>query len=427
MLSSFNFSQSLKKLLPQAQQKTFLLAASGGVDSMVLLDLCHQLQLNFEVAHVNYHLRNEDSKLDMQLVENWCSEKKIKFHLYEVSQKDNQPKNSIENWARDIRYRFFNKILIKNNIDFVITAHHLNDRLETFIINLSKASGLKGLKSIPEKTEKILRPLLDFSRQEIEDYAKQHQIIFREDYTNAENIYVRNKIRNQITPLLKELNKDFLENFKTSLEIIKDSKNFIDQQIDLVLETIKIPHDELLILNQTELALQTDFVKYEILNRFGMTSSTEIKKLITAEKGKIFFTHSHQFSVGRQEILVQELKEEIEVVEEFILETTIVSDAEILVSVPENFKNPFWEFDAEKIVLPLKLRPLKIGDVFSPKGMKGKKKVSKFLRDEKLSISDAAAVRVLVDAEDQILGVFPLRQSQHFIISDKTNQTLKLI
>ena len=209
MLSSFNFSQSLKKLLPQAQQKTFLLAASGGVDSMVLLDLCHQLQLNFEVAHVNYHLRNEDSKLDMQLVENWCSEKKIKFHLYEVSQKDNQPKNSIENWARDIRYRFFNKILIKNNIDFVITAHHLNDRLETFIINLSKASGLKGLKSIPEKTEKILRPLLDFSRQEIEDYAKQHQIIFREDYTNAENIYVRNKIRNQITPLLKELNKDF--------------------------------------------------------------------------------------------------------------------------------------------------------------------------------------------------------------------------
>lgn len=413
MLSSSIFGASLTKLLPQAQQKTFLLAVSGGMDSMVLLDLCHHLQLNFEVAHVNYHLRNEDSMLDEALVESWCEKNKIKFHLYDVSEKDKQPKNSIENWARDIRYQFFNEILIKSKLDLLMTAHHLNDQLETFVINLSKASGLKGLKGIPEKTENIIRPLLGFSREEIGIYAKQHHVEYCEDYTNAENIFVRNKIRNQITPLLNEVNKDFLKNFKMSISIIKESKDFIDTQIDLIFESLVIENSELLILDKTKLASQSDFVKYEILSRFGFNNKTEIEKIFEAENGKSFISNFHQIKIGREELLIQSFENDFKI-EEF--ELNIIETANsVILKMPETCKYSHWEFDASSIELPLQLRELEAGDVFFPKDFNGKKKVSKFIRDEKLNFVERSVVRVLVDSDSQILGVFPLRQDRRFL------------
>ncbi|WP_300671232.1 tRNA lysidine(34) synthetase TilS [Soonwooa sp.] len=395
------------------QQKTFLLAVSGGMDSMVLLDLCYQLRLSFEVAHVNYHLRNEDSKLDEALVKSWCENKKIKFHLYDVSEKDKQPENSIENWAREIRYRFFKEILIKKNINFLVTAHHLNDQLETFVMNLSKAAGLKGLKGIPQKTENIIRPLLEFSRAEVSVYAKQHHIDYREDYTNAENIYVRNKIRNQITPLLNEVNIDFLENFKTSVSIIKESKDFIDSQIDLIFESMLKKDSAFLILNKSKLASQSDFVKYEILSRFGFNNKTEIDKIFTAENGKLFKSNSHHIKVGREEILIQSFETEI-ISEEFEL-NVIKTDDSIVVKMPDTSKFSEWEFDANLIKLPLQLRQVEAGDVFFPINFNGKKKVSKFLKDEKLSFEDRALVKILIDANNQILGVFPLRQDRRFV------------
>ncbi|WP_312323665.1 tRNA lysidine(34) synthetase TilS [Soonwooa sp.] len=413
MLSSFTFGVSLEKLLPQAHQKTFLLAVSGGVDSMVLLDLCHQLQLSFEVAHVNYHLRNEDSNLDQNLVESWCEKNKIKFHLYDVSEKDKQPENSIENWAREIRYRFFKEILIKNKLDFLVTAHHLNDQLETFVINLSKAAGLKGLKGIPEKTENIIRPLLEFSREEIEVYAKQNQIEYREDYTNAETIFVRNKIRNQITPLLNEVNKDFLENFKTSISIIKESKDFIDSQIDFIFENLVKENSVFLILDKTKLAAQSYFVKYEILTRFGFNNKTEIEKIFEAENGKSFKTNSHHIKIGREELLIQSLENEIKS-EEFELNIIETADSVIL-KMPDTSKFSEWEFDAKLIKLPLRLRQMETGDIFFPKDFNGKKKVSKFIKDEKLNVVERSVVHVLVDSNNQILGIFPLRQDRRFL------------
>jgi len=386
LLSSFTFGASLKKLLPQAHQKTFLLAVSGGVDSMVLLDLCYQLQLSFE---------------DQTLVESWCEKNKIKFHLYDVSEKDEQPENSIENWAREIRYQFFKEILIKNNLDFIITAHHLNDQLETFMINLSKAAGLKGLKGIPAKTEFIIRPLLGFSREEIEVYAKYNHIEYREDYTNAENIFVRNKIRNQITPLLNEINKDFLENFKKSISILKESKDFIDTQIDLIFKSLIREDSAFLILDKTKLAAQSDFVKYEIFTRFGFNNRTEIEKIFNAENGKSFKTNSQ--SLGK------EIKSE-----EFELNITKTADFVIL-KMPDSSKFSEWKFDVNLIKLPLKLRQMETGDIFFPKDFNGKKKVSKFIKDEKLNIVERAAVRVLVDSDEQVLGVFPLRQDRRFL------------
>ena len=162
MLNILKFQNVLEQLLSQSQQKTYLLAVSGGVDSMVLADLFQVSGFNFHMAHINYHLRNEDSNLDQKLVSDFCQKHKIPFHLYEVSENDNQPENSIQNWARELRYRFFREIQEKENLEFLVTAHHLNDQLETFIINLSKASGIRGLSGIPANENGIVRPLLDF-------------------------------------------------------------------------------------------------------------------------------------------------------------------------------------------------------------------------------------------------------------------------
>jgi len=210
VLSLLKFQNALEQLQSDSHQKTYLLAVSGGVDSMVLADMFQVLGFRFEVAHINYHLRNEDSELDQKLVSDFCEKYQIPFHLYEVSENDEKPENSIQNWARELRYRFFREIQQKENLDFLVTAHHLNDQLETFIINLSKASGIRGLSGIPKNENRIIRPLLDFSKDEIYDFAKQNQIEFREDKSNQKTDYLRNKIRHNIVPELEKINPDFL-------------------------------------------------------------------------------------------------------------------------------------------------------------------------------------------------------------------------
>ena len=231
MLNTKTFQQSLQKLQTDYKKAKFLLAVSGGVDSMVLLDLFKGAALNFEVAHINYKLRGEDSDEDQKLVEGFCRQNQIPFHLYQVSEKDNKPKNSIQEWARNIRYQFFRKIQQEKNLDFLVTAHHLNDQLETFIINLSKASGIKGLSGIPANENKILRPLLSFTKEEIYAYAKKNKIKFREDLSNQKNDYLRNKIRNQIVPKLLEVNENFLENFGKSILHLNQTKSFVEEKI----------------------------------------------------------------------------------------------------------------------------------------------------------------------------------------------------
>lgn len=191
MLKKSSFRNQLENLVRQPQKHTYLIAVSGGADSMVLASLFQDLRehiqdkkFNIQIAHVNYKLRGEDSDLDQKIVQNFCEKNHIKFHLYEVSGKDNKPENSIQLWARELRYNFFKKIQEQEKLDFLVTAHHLNDQLETFIINLSKAAGINGLSGIPSSNNNILRPLLSFSKNEIYQFAELNSIEFREDLSN---------------------------------------------------------------------------------------------------------------------------------------------------------------------------------------------------------------------------------------------------
>jgi tRNA(Ile)-lysidine synthase len=432
VLSLLKFQNLLEQMLNQPQQKTYLLAVSGGVDSMVLADLFQVSGFNFHIAHINYHLRNEDSNLDQKLVNDFCEKHKIPFHLYEVSESDNQPENSIQNWARALRYRFFREIQQKQNLDFLVTAHHLNDQLETFIINLSKASGIRGLSGIPQNENGIIRPLLNFSKDEIYEFAKENQIDFREDKSNQKTDYLRNKIRHNIVPELEKINPDFLDNFSKSINYINQAKEFINESVDEKIETLTIRSDEnQIIIDKQKFSQESELIRYEILKRFGFNDENEMQKVLTAQTGSFFYNSEFELIINRNELI---FSEKLDIGSEKSEDSIILEIVENEILIPEHIKseiktfgNCFWKIDREKVRFPLKLRKKQEGDLFFPIGMIGKKKISKFFKDEKLSILAKQKIWLLCDAKNNVLGILPFRQDRRFSTDDDYNFFLKVL
>ncbi len=422
MLSLLKFQNVLKQFLIQPQQKTYLLAVSGGVDSMVLAELFRLSGFDFQVAHINYHLREEDSNLDQQLVSDFCERHQIPFHLYEISEDDKQPEHSIQNWAREVRYRFFRDIQKNQKLDILVTAHHLNDQLETFIINLSKASGIRGLSGIPQNENGIIRPLLDFSKDEIYNFAKENQIEFREDKSNQKTDYLRNKIRHNIVLELEKINPDFLVNFSKSISYINQAKDFIDESVSEKIDLLKISSSEnQLIIDKHKLSQQSELIRYEIFKRFGFNDDNEMNKILKAQTGSCFLSSEFQLIINRNELIFEKRKEKREKERD---EISLKIERDKII-IPEHIKNEimafgncFWTIDAEKVQLPLKLRKKQEGDLFFPIGMIGKKKISKFFKDEKLSILAKQKIWLLCDEKENVLGVLPFRQDRRFALYD---------
>ncbi len=440
MLDQLSFKNQLENLILSPENHTYLLAVSGGADSMVLASLflnaeceMQNKRYNFQVAHINYKLRGEDSDLDQKTVQDFCGRHNIGFHLYEVSEKDKKPENSIQLWARDLRYQFFRQIQKKENLKFLVTAHHLNDQLETFLINLSKASGINGLSGIPANDNGILRPLLSFSKEEIYNYAKENNIDFREDLSNKKNDYLRNKIRNEIVPKLLETNDHFLENFKKSSSYLNQTKDFVQQQIQIIEKEISAFNKEHVIISKDKLNLQSDFVKFEILKKYGFDQEEEIHKIFKAENGKTFLSKNHQLKIDRDELVISRNQEEKEEKEIIIIENFDFSENQITINIKDFIEDideindgVNWNFDAEKLHFPLRLRRHEAGDIFYPSGFSGKKKVSKFFRDEKLSILAKQKIWVLADGYNSVLGIIAYRQDRRYAKDEKTKNILKI-
>ncbi|WP_299177445.1 tRNA lysidine(34) synthetase TilS [uncultured Chryseobacterium sp.] len=440
MLDQLSFKNQLENLILSPENHTYLLAVSGGADSMVLASLflnaeceMQNKRYNFQVAHINYKLRGEDSDLDQKTVQDFCGRHNIGFHLYEVSEKDKKPENSIQLWARKLRYQFFRKIQKKENLKFLVTAHHLNDQLETFLINLSKAAGINGLSGIPTNDNGILRPLLSFSKEEIYNYAKENNIDFREDLSNKKNDYLRNKIRNEIVPKLLETNDHFLENFKKSSSYLNQTKDFVQQQIHIIEKEISVFTQEHIIISKDKLNLQSDFVKFEILKKYGFDQEEEIHKIFKAENGKTFLSKNHQLKIGRDELVISRNQEEKEEKEIIVIENFDFSENQITINIKDFIEDideindgVNWNFDAEKLHFPLRLRRHEAGDVFYPSGFSGKKKVSKFFRDEKLSILAKQKIWVLADGYNSVLGIIAYRQDRRYAKDEKTKNILKI-
>lgn len=434
-----DLKKELENLISFPENHTYLLAVSGGVDSMVLAYLFNQmpdLNSKFQIVHINYHLRGEDSNLDQKVIQSFCEKHQIKFHLYEVSEKDQQPENSIQLWARELRYTFFKKIQQQENLEFLVTAHHLNDQLETFIINLSKAAGINGLSGIPSNENNILRPLLHYTKEEIYKFAKENNIEYREDLSNKKSDYLRNKIRLEITPQLLETNEHFLENFRKSISYLNQTKDFVKEQIKEIEDRLTIFNHESKIVSKDKLRQQSDFVQFEILKKYGFDPE-EIPKIFKAENGSSFYSKDYQLLINYDQLVISlkseisntNKEDEILLIEKFdTAEDQIVIDLKNTIENIEEINKSFeWDFSAEKLKFPLRLRRQQNGDEFFPVGFSGKKKVSKFFRDEKLSILARQKIWVLVDSENSILGVIPFRQDRRNAKDENTNKILKII
>ncbi len=434
MLDQSNFKKQLENLIEFPENQTYLLAVSGGADSMVLAFIFKLSGLRFQVAHINYRLRGEDSYSDQKTVEDFCHQQHIKFNLYEVSAEDKKPDNSIQLWARELRYRFFREIQERENLEFLVTAHHLNDQLETFIIHLSKASGIRGLSGIPSHENKILRPLLHFSKQEIYDFAKENNVQYREDLSNKKSDYLRNKIRNEMVPKLLETNNHFLENFKKSLSYLNQTKDFIKQQIEQIEISMSISNHENKVLDREKLSLESDFIQFEILTKYGFHKQDEIIKIFKSETGSSFFSKDYQLIINRNQLIFNPLDQKKENKEEITLTYGVdlnqksfeINISDSISTIKEINKTFQWDFDAEKLTFPLKLRRKEEGDVFYPAGFSGKKKVSKFFKDEKLSILAKQKIWLLTDGNNSVLGILPFRQDRRYAKNERTKCILKI-
>ena len=299
------------------KEKKLLLAVSGGIDSMVLVRLCHQLQLNFAVVHCNFQLRGNESDDDEMLVIQTCQDGYIPYYLNSFDTLEFAKKNklSIQLAARKLRYDWFYKLMNENGFDYILTAHHLDDSLETFLINFTRGSGLDGLIGIPEQNDKIVRPLLIFSRNEIETFAQENNIAWREDSSNASDKYLRNKLRHDVLPILKELNPSLLSSFENTIKNLKQSQSLVDDASKMVYEKVVSEEEHHTVFDLTKLLKYPNYKAYLFswLSDFGFTDWDSVYDLVLAQSGKQVMSNSHVLLKNRNALLLFPRKENSEI------------------------------------------------------------------------------------------------------------------
>ena len=241
-----NFKTHIDKKLAFLKEGKLLIAISGGLDSVILTHLCHKLKLNISLAHCNFNLRGKESDGDeafvLELAENLDLEVFIEHFSTEEFAK--QHKLSTQMAARELRYNWFSELAESLEFDYILTAHHADDNLETFLINLTRGTGLSGLTGIPEVNDAIVRPLLPFSREELETYVKANHLKWREDSSNASDAYLRNKLRHHVIPVLKETNPNLLQNFKMTLAHLNDTSDIVEESLRAVAKRAIVDIDE---------------------------------------------------------------------------------------------------------------------------------------------------------------------------------------
>jgi tRNA(Ile)-lysidine synthase len=428
------FQNQLNQKFPFLKEKKLLLATSGGIDSMVLVHLLHQLKYNFAVAHCNFQLRQTESNDDESFVILECEKLKIPFFTVKFDAKKfaKDYKLSIQLAARKLRYDWFYEILEKENYDYILTAHHLDDSLETFLINFTRGTGLEGLKGIPAQNDKIIRPLLPFSRKEIEDFAIEYKVKWREDSSNATDKYLRNKLRHNIIPTLKELQPNLLLCFEKTIENLQQSQSMVEDASKLVYKIVVEEQDNLLKINLKELLKLPNYAAYlyQWLKDFGFTAWSDITDLVIAQSGKQVFSEAFILLKDRDYLILSPKNEKnseqvfliykeanqvnIPLKFEFcIVGDTFVSDANSIF------------VDEDKLQFPLMLRKWREGDYFYPLGMQGKKKLSKYFKDEKLSLIDKSKVWLLF-SDNQIIWVIGKRPDERFKVETNTNNIVQI-
>jgi tRNA(Ile)-lysidine synthase len=428
------FQHHIEQNFAQLKDKKLLLAVSGGVDSMVLLDLFYKLKFDICVAHCNFQLRGKESDADELLVREICQDGYIPYFInsFDTLEFAKENKLSIQLAARKLRYDWFQEI-ISLGFDYVLTAHHLDDNVETFLINFTRGTGLEGLTGIPAQNGNIIRPLLPFSREEIENYAQQNKIQWREDSSNASDKYFRNKLRHDIVPILKEFNIGFLDSFQNTLHHLQQAELLVNDASKLVYEkVVRHKNDQIEIYLQSLLEFQNYQVYlYEWLKEYGFSAWSDIFDLVDAQSGKQVFSETHTLLKDREKLILFKRKS--------ISKSVVfnIQSMESKVNIP--LKLEFSRFsggrdvnsncifvDEDKIKFPLTIRKWQEGDYFYPAGMNGKKKLSKYFKDEKYSLLDKEN-QWLLCSENQIVWVIGKRADDRFLVKGTTQCSIKIV
>jgi tRNA(Ile)-lysidine synthase len=417
--------------------KKYLLAVSGGIDSMVMADLFLQQQLEFSVAHCNFQLREEDSNLDEQLVIDWCIKNNIDYFIKRVDTKEYcaQHKCSIQVGAREIRYAFFDEICADKNIDFIVTAHHQDDTIETTLFQFFRGTGIQGLTGIPARNQKIIRPLLSYSKQQIVDYAAKFQVAFREDKSNLKQDYSRNKMRLHIIPQLEELYPAFKNNIANNIHRMNEVNEIYLQQIKnykkkLIEQRGKDFYIPILKL-KTITPLAT--ILFELIKEFHFSydQTLQVLQLLERQTGSLVASQSHQIIKNRNFLIVTEKNTQLS---ELILMdegNTKIETQDFVMKLKSiradkfeiNKGLKYCAIDAKLIEFPLLLRKWRTGDYLYPFGMTKKKKLSKVLIDAKIPLHEKETIWV-VESNKKIVWVVGVKSDNRFRVSEKTQNVL---
>ena len=449
MLHAFLTYINEQKLFEPSEK--VLLTVSGGKDSVAMLDLfCDanwgDSRLCFAVAHCNFQLRGIDSENDKLFVERLCQENNVVFHTKTFDTKAYAKKNkiSIEMAARTLRYEWFESLRQELSFDYIATAHHLNDSIETVLLNLTKGTGISGLKGISAKKEHIIRPMLFASRQDIDTYVAEKNLSWREDSSNASNDYQRNLIRNQVVPLLKKINPNLDETFARNLERFQSLEADFRKNLSHFRTTVMREENGVFYLKIANIKYwqSANYYLEELLKEFGFNyfQSKEIFNSLDGLSGKVFHAENYTLLKDREELVISpplssektiSLSISLEEINkhqtfEFLdkkLRFTVLNIEEFDINFERN--NAIFFADFDKIMFPITLRTWQEGDWFIPLGMKGKKKISDFLIDKKTPLNLKKNI-FLLTSQDAILWVVNHRTDDRFKLTNSTQKVLKV-
>lgn len=415
------------------RNEKLLVAVSGGLDSVVLLYLLHKMEMNCVVAHCNFRLRAEDSDGDEFFVKELAKKHNFPINTitFETTEYAKEKGISIEMAARDLRYEWFESIRQENDCKYILTAHHADDVIETVLINLARGTGIHGLTGIKAKKDRLIRPLLPFSRDELKAYAEENALNYREDYTNAQTDFVRNKIRHQIIPVLQEINPGIQKTMNENVARFSDVELIYNNEISNKKLTLVDQKDDKLLISVSDLKNlpANNSHLFELLKPYGFhfRDVANIIESLDAISGKLFYSEKYQLLRDREYLVLTEMEEkeygEYDLSENGHIKINKKSfHCEIFERIAD-FKfstNPQIAcFDADKLSFPLILRKWQEGDVFHPIGMKGRKKISDYFIDNKFSLSDKEAAWLLVSGDD-IVWLVGHRMDDRFKITKKT-------
>ena len=415
------------------KNKSFLCAVSGGVDSMVLNDLLKKSKLNFSVASCNYKLRKESDQ-EIEMIRSICKKNNIKFYSKIIKSPTKNNGNSFQMIAREKRYKWFNELMSDNKYDYLLTAHHADDNVETILLNLTRTTGLRGFIGIPESKNKILRPLISFSKDEILSYAKNNRLDWSEDSSNLSEIYFRNKIRRNVIPILKEINPSLNNSISSSLKRLR----LVDKLLEINLSDFERDfvsyEDEFIVIDNSFFnnSSQKMILFYEFLNKYGFSFS-QIEKFIPLlkETNKKLISATHELISDRNTLIIKPYNYNFKLniitnkvrdvdIDNYTIKSHIYKKGKLFIS--KSKENA--QLDYDKIKFPITYRNYKLGDSFYPLGMNKKKKVSSYISDVKMSYISKFRQIVIEDSNKQIIWLVGQQINDRFKINSNTKNII---